>query len=174
MWSFPLPKGRGLRGACRSKMKSWKGFLIHQDRLVKDEKMKNILSLFLISCFLCFFYAIVAVLMSSSAFADNYAFRGYGFQSTSETSKVIGVDHSFRFKSASEITCNPHIPGSIEELSIIPELSIDLTDMPDVSKIHYRRETIKMSSSETTPASKVRSLSADVFPFPSEAIRLRI
>ena len=155
-------------------MNSSKGLIINQDCLVKDEKMKNLLSLFLTSCFLCFFYAIVAVLMPSSAFADNSAFWGYGFQNTSATAKAIGVDHTLRFKSASEITCNPHIPGSIEELSIIPELSIDLTDMPDVSKIHYRRETIKMSSSETTPASKVRSLSADVFPFPPEAIQLRI
>jgi len=136
--------------------------------------MKSLLSLFLTSCFLCFFYAIVAVLMPSSAFADNYAFRGYGFQSTSATAKVIGVDHTLRFKSASEIASNPHIPGSIEELNIIPDLSIDITDMPEVSKINYRRETIKMSASETTPAPNVRSLSADIFPFPSEAIRLRI
>ena len=112
--------------------------------------------------------------MPSSAFADNYAFWGYGFQSTSETSKVIGVDHSFRFKSASEITSNQHIPGSIEELNIISDLSIDITDMPEVCKIDYRRETIKMSASETTPTSKVRSLSADVFSFPSEVIQLRI
>ena len=136
--------------------------------------MKNILSLFLISCFLCFFYAIVAVLMPSSAFADNYAFWGYGFQRTSETAKVIGVDHTFRFKSASEITSNQHIPGSIEELNIISELSIDITDMPEVCKIDYRRETIKMSASEKTPTSKVRSSSADVFSFPSEVIQLRI
>jgi len=112
--------------------------------------------------------------MPSSAFADNYAFRGYGFQSTSATAKVIGVDHTLRFKSAYEIASNPHIPGSIEELNIIPDLSIDITDMPEVSKINYRRETIKMSASETTPAPNVRSLSADIFPFPSEAIRLRI
>ncbi len=136
--------------------------------------MKSLLSLFLTSCFLCFFYSIVAVLMPSSAFADNYAFWGYGFQSTSATAKVIGVDHTLRFKSASEITSNPHISGSIEELNNIPDLSIDITDMPEVSKIYYRRETIKMSASETTPTSKVRSLSADVSPFPSEAIRLRI
>lgn len=136
--------------------------------------MKNILSLFLISCFLCFFCAIIAVLMPSSAFADNYAFWGYGFQSTSETAKVIGVDHTFGFKSASEITSNQHIPGSIEELNIISELSIDITDMPEVCKIDYRRETIKMSASEKTPTSKVRSSSADVFSFPSEVIQLRI
>ena len=155
-------------------MKSWKGLLINQGRLVKDKKMKNLLSLFLTSCFLCFFYAMVAVLMPSSAFADNYAFWGYSFQSTSATAKVIGIDHTLRFKSASEITSNPHIPGFIEGLNIIPDLSIDITDAPEVSKINYRKETIKMSASETTPASKVRSLSADVFPFPSEAIRLRI
>jgi|GEM_PF-1155151 len=136
--------------------------------------MKNLLSLFLTSCFLCFFYAIVVGLMPSSAFADNYACWGYGFQTTSATAKVIGVDHTLRLKSASEITSNPHIPCSIEELNIIPDLSIDITDLPEVSKINYRRETSKMSASETTPASKVRSLSADVFPFPSEAIRLRI
>ena len=112
--------------------------------------------------------------MPSSAIADNYAFWGYGFQGTSATAKVVGVDHTLRFKPASEITCNPHISGPIEELNNIPDLSIDITDMPDVSKINYRRETIKMSASETTPASKVRSLSADVFPFPSEAIQLRI
>ena len=136
--------------------------------------MKSLPSLFLTVCFLCFFYAIVAVLIPSSAFADNYAFRGYGIQSTSATAKVIGVDHTLRFKSASEITCNPQISGSIKGLNNIPDLSVDITDMPDVSKINYRRETIKMSASETTPASKVRSLSADVFPFPSEAIQLRI
>jgi hypothetical protein len=136
--------------------------------------MKSLLSLFLTSCFLCFFYSIVAVIMPSSAFADNYAFWGYGFQSTSATAKVIGVDHTLRFKSAPEITCNPHNSGSIQELNNIPDLSIDITDMPEVCKIYYRRETIKMSAPETTPASKVRSLSADVSPFPSEAIRLRI
>jgi hypothetical protein len=136
--------------------------------------MKNLLSLFLTSCFLCFFYAIVAVLMPGSAFADNYAFCGYGFQSTSTTAKVIGVDHTLRLKSASGITPNPHIPGLIEELNIIADLSIDITDMPEVSKINCRRQTIKKSASEATPASKVRSLSADVFPFPSESIRLRI
>jgi hypothetical protein len=136
--------------------------------------MKSLLTLFLTSCFLCFFYAIVAVLMPSAAFDDNDAFYEYGFHSTSATSKVIGVDLTRRFKSASEITANFHIPGSIEELNIIPDLSIDITDMPEDSKINYRRETIKMSASETTSASKVRSLSADEFPFPSEAIRLRI
>ena len=155
-------------------MKSCKGFLINQDRLVKDKKMKNFLPFFLTSCFLFFFYAIVAVLMPRSAFADNYAFWGYGFQNTSATAKVIGVDHTLRFISAPEITSNPHFPDFIERLNIIPDLSIDITDMPEVSKINYRKETIKMSASETTPASKVRSLSADVFPFPSEAIRLRI
>ena len=153
---------------------SWKGLLINQDRLVKDEKMKSLLSLFLTACFLCLFYAIVAVLMPSSAFADNYTFWGNGFQNTSATAKVIGIDHTLRFKSAFEISSNSHIPGFIEELNIIPDLSIDITDMPEVSKIDYRKETIKMSASETTPASKVRSLSADVLPFPSEAIRLRI
>jgi hypothetical protein len=136
--------------------------------------MKSPLSLFRISCFLCFFYAIVTILMPSSAFADNYSFWGHGFQNTSATAKVIGVDHTLRFKSTSEITSSPHIPGSFEELNIIPDLSIDITDMPEVSKINFRRETIKMSASETTPASKFRFLSADVYPFPSEAIRLRI
>jgi hypothetical protein len=156
------------------KNKILKEIFINQDRLVKNKKMKNLLSLFLTSCFLCFFYAIVAVLMPSSAFADNYAFWGYGFQSTSATAKVMGVDHTLRFKSAPEITSNPHIPGSIEELNILSDLSIDITDMPEVCKIDYRRETIKMSASETTPTSKVRSLSADVFSFPSGIIQLRI
>ena len=112
--------------------------------------------------------------MPSSAFADNYAFWGYSFQSTSATAKVIGIDHTLRFKSAPEITSNPHILGFIEELNIIPDLSIDITDMPEVSKIDYRKEAIKMSASETTPASKVLSLSADVFSFPSGIIQLRI
>jgi hypothetical protein len=112
--------------------------------------------------------------MPSSAFADNYAFWGNGFQNTSATAKVIGRDHTLRFKSAFEISSNSHIPGSIEELNIIPDLSIDITDMPEVCKIDYRRETIKTSASETTPTSKVRSLSADVFSFPSEVIQLRI
>jgi hypothetical protein len=136
--------------------------------------MKSLLSLFLIACFLCLFYAIIAVLMPSSVFADNYEFWGNGFQNNSATAKVIGIDHTPRFKSAFEIISNSHIPGSIEELNIIPDLSIDITDIPDASKINYRRETIKVSASEITPASKVRSLSADAFPFPSEAILLRI
>jgi hypothetical protein len=136
--------------------------------------MKRLLSLFLTSCFLCFFYTIVAVLTPNVAFADDDAFSEYDFQSTSETAKIIGLGHTLRLKSASESTSAPHIPGSVEELNIISDLSIDITDMPEDSKINYRRETIKMSASETTSASKVRSLSPDVFPFPSEAIRLRI
>jgi len=107
-------------------------------------------------------------------FADNYAFWEYDFQSTSVIAKVIGVDHTLHFKSAPEITSNPHMPGTIEELNIIPDLSIDITDMPEVCKINYRRETIKMSASEATPALKVLSLCADLFSFPSEAIQLRI
>jgi hypothetical protein len=132
--------------------------------------MKSLLSLFLSSCFLCFFYAVVAVLMPGSAFSDNGVFSGYGFQSTFATAKR--VEHNLGIKSALEITFNPDIPDSVKELNIVPDIIIDITDMIEDSKINIRRE--KISASETTSASKVRSLSSDVFSFLSEAFRLII
>ena len=74
----------------------------------------------------------------------------------------------------SEFAYHPYIFSMVKMLNIDKDLDFDITDIPEGSKINDRRELVKLSDPERTPALMVRCLSEEVFLFPPQASLLRI
>ena len=164
--------------------------------------MKKLRLLILILSLLWLFCIVVTVSTPESIFADNHEFLKQSFQSPLSP-QSNEPDHAFYFEAAkgriTETPAYPPVTGQhliingvditlpyselspsmytirvVERLNIKPDLDIDITDIPDGSKINDRGETIKLSHPERTPAAMIRCLSAEVFLFPPEASQLRI